>query len=212
MTYAESLWASRLSGLVMRWRFDRRVGWQGGSVFERMERITRLPRWPPVLSATPSEKDPNRPLLSRGSECVTDRLANWERCPVRNFSRRECERYQRPVGSLGCNIHHKAECLCWGCSICVFRAAGGKRGTCLLCCSLCVITRLICLCVHAFYPVFILLVCGICAFCWLWQGCVTYSSSVFILCSLMHCYLFTWKHSTDSESQWNTDVIYSGDR
>lgn len=91
MTYAESLWASRLSGLVMRWRFDGRVGWQGGSVFERMEWITRLPRWPPVLSATPSEKDPNRPPLSRESECVTDRLANWERCPVRNFSRRESE-------------------------------------------------------------------------------------------------------------------------
>lgn len=40
--------------------------------------------------------------------------------------------YQRPVGSLGCNIHHKAECLCWGCSICVFHAAGGKIGTCFI--------------------------------------------------------------------------------
>ncbi len=84
-------------------------------------------------------------------------------------------RYQRPVGSLGCSIHHKAECLCWGCSICVFCAAGGKTGTCLLCCSVCVITRLILLRVHAFYPVFILIVCGICALYWLWRGCVTYS-------------------------------------
>jgi len=52
----------------------------------------------------PNSRDPNRPPLSRESECVIDRTVNWKCCPVRNFSRRE-------IGPLGCHVHHKAGCL-----------------------------------------------------------------------------------------------------
>lgn len=41
-------------------------------------------------------------------------------------------RYQRPVDSLGCSVDHKAECLCWGCSVCVFVLLEAKDGNGLL--------------------------------------------------------------------------------
>lgn len=182
MTYEESLWAIRLSGLVIRQSFDRRIRltgwicfWEDGADNETAladghlfwaqphQRQTQTDhRFPEKVSVWQTE-------LQIGSAALSGTSAGGK-----------VNRYQRPAGSLGCNVHHKAECLCWGCSICVFRVAGGRTCFILLVFrdSICVITHLICLCVHAFYFLSIL-VCGICALCWLWQVCITFIFSSF---------------------------------